>query len=380
MDNDAKNLLRGIDHCDYFVGGGAGCEIGGVKAIFAVTVLAFLAYPAFAREKVDVLVMKNGDRFTCEVKRLEGGVLEVELDYVDGTVSIDWLKVARLESRALFLVQLQDGSIYSGKVISLETLPGTPVKMEIQPERPQEYREVDQSQVVRITQTSESPLERFNGSITMGSLYSKGNSATQYSIGSELGYLQTRWAARVHYDSNLSSSTGAETSTRNQLDLTAYRLFRREKYFYGGVAAFLQSSVQGIKLQSNLGIVLGMFLKNTNRVRFSVLGGLGWQRSNYVQSSTTQNPQDISVAIFSSSLEAFRFKKTRLELNGSVVPALTDPGRIFSKTNLSYYVKMFGKVDWNLSFYGNWDTRPPPHFEGVDYGSSTGLSWTFGNK
>jgi hypothetical protein len=150
--------------------------------------------------------------------------------------------------------------------------------------------------------------------------------------------------------------------------------------FYGVVATLLQSSVQGIKLQSNMGIALGMFLKNTNRVRFSVLGGLGWQRSNYVQSSTTQNPQDIGVAIFSSNLEAFRFKKTRLELNGSVVPALTDPGRIFSKTNLSYYFKMFGKVDWNLSFYGNWDTRPPPHFEGVDYGSSTGLSWTFGNK
>jgi hypothetical protein len=43
-----------------------------------------------------------------EVKGLEGGVLEVELDYVNGTVSIDWLKVARL----------QDGSIYSGKVIT----------------------------------------------------------------------------------------------------------------------------------------------------------------------------------------------------------------------------------------------------------------------
>ena len=53
--------------------------------------------------------MKNGDRITCEVKGLEGGVLTVNLDYVDGTLSIDWLKVARLESSYLFLVTLQDG-------------------------------------------------------------------------------------------------------------------------------------------------------------------------------------------------------------------------------------------------------------------------------
>jgi hypothetical protein len=54
--------------------------------------------------------------------------------------------------------------------------------------------------------------------------------------------------------------------------------------------------------------------------------------------------------------------------------------RITFKTNATYYLKLFGKVDWNLSFYGSWDTKPPPTFSGSDYGSSTGLSWTFGNK
>jgi len=31
-----------------------------------------------------------------------------------------------------------------------------------------------------------------------------------------------------------------------------------------------------------------------------------------------------------------------------------------------------------VSFYGNWDNQPPPGFSGSDYGSSSGLSWTFG--
>jgi hypothetical protein len=29
--------------------------------------------------------------------------------------------------------------------------------------------------------------------------------------------------------------------------------------------------------------------------------------------------------------------------------------------------------------YGNWDNRPPPGFASSDYGSSSGVSWTFGN-
>jgi len=37
-------------------------------------------------------------------------------------------------------------------------------------------------------------------------------------------------------------------------------------------------------------------------------------------------------------------------------------------------------LTWNVSFYGSWDNRPPPTFSGSDYGTSSGLGWTFGNR
>jgi hypothetical protein len=49
-----------------------------------------------------------------------------------------------------------------------------------------------------------------------------------------------------------------------------------------------------------------------------------------------------------------------------------------ANTNASFYVKLLGDLKWNASFYGNWDNRPPPSFSGSDYGTSSGLSWTFG--
>lgn len=354
------------------------CWILGVTMLLGAS--EFLVIPASARDKTDVIVMKNGDRITGEVKRLENGVLKVDVDYVDGTISIDWLKVDRLESTALFLVQLQNGSVYSASIVKQETLPGTPVKIEIQPagEVPMT---VERSQVVTMTQTSESVWQRFSGSITLGATYSKGNSTTQYNIGSELDYLETRWGVRANYGSNLSSSTGAPTATRNSLDMLGYRLLPWRNYFYAVTSGFLQSSVQGIKRQTNVGIGFGRFLKNTNRVRLSILGGLGWQRATYVASAEPNPVQNTGVALVSSNLQVFSFKKTRLNIDAAIAPALTpETGRIFSKINAAYYLKLFGKIDWNLSFYGNWDTQPPNHLPSSDYGSSTGLSWTFGNK
>ncbi len=331
-----------------------------------------------AREKTDVLVMKNGDRITCQVKNLEAGVLKVDLDYVDGTISIDWLKVARLESKFPFLVLLQDGSIYSGKVVNAAAIEGAPVKIEIRTE--EESVVVEKSSVVRMTQTSETFAKRLSGRLTLGASYSKGNNATQYNLGSELDYQQTQWGGKISLNSNLSSSTGATTATRNQLDLSAYRMLSRKNYFLSGIAGLLQSSVQEIDRQTVLGAGVGRYLKNTNQVRLTVLGGLGWQRTDYTPSAQPGRTQNIAVAVVSSNLQAFTFKKTRLDLTGTVLPAVTEPGRLFARINASYYLKLFGKVDWNLSFYGSWDTRPPAELPGSDYGSSTGFSYTFGNK
>jgi putative salt-induced outer membrane protein YdiY len=350
------------------------------RMTLVLSAILWLGLPAFARAKTDVLVMKNGDRITCEVKRLDGGVLSADLDYVDGTLSIDWQKVARIESTAMFTVQLQDGSTYAGKLITPESLAGTPVKLEIQQLDAVEPISVTQDEVVRVTQTSNNFLHRFNGGVTLGSVYSKGNNTKQYNVGSDLEYQETRWAGRVRYNSNLSSSTGADTATRNQVDLGGYHLLSRKNFFYTGSAGYLQSSVQGIQSQINLAAGVGIFLKNTNRVRLTLLGAPGWQRTNYSDPTADQRVQNIAVFLVSSNLELFQFKKTRLSAVLNVLPALTDPGRVFTRTNLTYYLKLFGKFDWNLSFYGNWDTRPPAQLSGTDYGTSTGLSYSFGNR
>ncbi|HXW61135.1 MAG TPA: hypothetical protein VEJ45_00940, partial [Candidatus Acidoferrales bacterium] len=86
---------------------------------FVFTLLTATAL--FARPKTDVLVLNNGDHITCEIKGVDQGVLSIGIDYVDGTVSVDWLKVKHLESSQLFVVFAQDGSSYEGTLATAET-------------------------------------------------------------------------------------------------------------------------------------------------------------------------------------------------------------------------------------------------------------------
>jgi hypothetical protein len=335
--------------------------------------------PLFARDKTDVIVMKNGDRMTCQVKGLDAGVLSVSFDYIAGTTSVQWSKVARLESNQLFIVKTEDGSVYTGTLNTPETPAGQPIQIQIL-ETPEKKVVLDRPKIVGMSQTSEKLWQRFNGEISLGSTYSKGNQATQYNLGTQTEYVRERWSADANFSSNLAASKGASVSTRNDLQLSASRLLRWDNYFYSGLDSFLQSSVQGITLQSTLGGGIGRYLKNTNHANISVLGGIAWQNTNYKPSIIPQSAQNLAVAVVAAEVKLFRFNKTNLNVTATLFPAISEPGRVHFNTNAAFYVKLFSNLKWNASFYGNWDNRPPTGLSGSDYGSSSGLSWTFGNK
>ena len=128
--------------------------------------------------------MKNGDRMTGEIKGLDQDTLYVSLSYVISTLSVDWTKVARLESKQLFIVKTQDGSVYTGSLKMAETAEGRPVQIQ-EVNTPKKELTIESSRLVQMTETSEKFWQRFNGGVNTGITYSKGNQATQYNLGSE---------------------------------------------------------------------------------------------------------------------------------------------------------------------------------------------------
>jgi len=347
--------------------------------ILVLWVALFLAAPLFAREKSDVIIMKNGDRVTCEIKGLDANTLFISVDYILNTLSVDWSKVDHVESKQLFIVKTQDGLVYSGALSTPATPGGRPVKIQIL-EVSDTTVDLDKTQIIKMDQTSSNFWERFNGNVGLGISYNKGNQSTQYNLSSAVNYPRERWAATASYDSILTSNTGASTSTRNEVNLQLQRLLRWNNWYYAGLADFLQSSVQGIQLQSSLGGGVGRYLKNNDHVVITVLGGLAWQRINYQQKTLPSPIQNVASGLVGSEVKLFYFNKTNLSISTYLLPALSEPGRVHFNLSTTYYVKLWRNLTWNISFYGNWDNRPPPGFSGSDYGTSSGVTWKFGNQ
>ena len=335
--------------------------------------------PLLARESTDVIVMKNGDHLTGEIKGMSQGVLYMSMNYILGTSDVQWSKVDHIESTQLFLVKTEDGLVYTGTLATAESAGGRPMTIEVV-ESSSKQTPLERPTVVEMDQTSEHFWQRFNGEINTGITYTKGNQSTQYNLSSDVGYPRERWLATASFNSTLSSSTGNTATTRNQVNVGAQRLLRWNNWFYAGEGGLLQSSEQGINHQGNVGGGIGRYLLNSNRTKIYLLGGFAWQQTTYAPSVFVSGAQNVATGLLSGGLKFYRFNKTTIEFTGSVFPAISQPGRVYTNVNASYYIKLSGSLSWNVSFYGNWDNQPPPTFSGSDYGTSSGLSITFGNR
>ena len=155
--------------------------------------MLLLVAPLLARESTDVIVMKNGDHLTGEIKGMSQGVLYISMNYILGTSDVQWSKVDHIESTQLFLVKTEGGEVYTGTLSTAELEKGKPMTIEVV-ESSSKQTALERQTVVEMDQTSERFWQRFNGEINTGITYTKGNQSTQYNLSSEVSYPRERVA------------------------------------------------------------------------------------------------------------------------------------------------------------------------------------------
>ena len=73
------------------------------KCVASLTLLPLVG-PCLGKRKDDVVIMKNGDQFTGEIKALQYGEEILKSDYVNDSAHLVWRRVDVLQSRGTLLL------------------------------------------------------------------------------------------------------------------------------------------------------------------------------------------------------------------------------------------------------------------------------------
>jgi putative salt-induced outer membrane protein YdiY len=322
----------------------------------------------------DTIIMKNGDRLTGEVKRLEQGVLYIQTDYFSGSVGVDWLQVEKVESKASFQIVLSDGKRLTGSISKVEATAAAPGKDVIVRAEGAEVP-LAGTDVVEIESQKQTFWRQLKGSIDLGYNYTSGNSQSSLSSSASAEYPATNWAAGASYNASYSGQSGGTTTNLFEVQAFGERFLNRNSYLIG-ISDFLHSSQQDLVLRTTLGAAYGRYLIRNNQNSLRWLFGADFTQASY-QSGLAQPTQQNAELLVGAEYELFHFDRYTLQSQFLVFPGLSDFGRVRFTTNDIFSIKLSNNFRLNFSFWDNFDSRPPLNAKKNAQGISTGLGWTF---
>ncbi len=340
---------------------------------FAALAILCSALRLTARENNDVVIMKNGDHITGEIKRLENGVLYVKPAYVQDDCEVDWNQVERIESTQTYRVTLTNGARYTANFEKTPAKQDGPDNVLISA-RGSSFV-VPANEVATVREVETGFWNQQTGSINTGFSFNQGNSSTQLSFSANTEYRQERWW--VHLDGSAVLDRQAEVRNSRYTTNVTYSRYFKGRWYAGTIVDFLKSDQQQLDLRSIFGEGIGRDLKRTYRTYLSAMAGAVFTGERYFPGTATDPRISNAEAILGLTFSTSRFKTTQISSQTWIYPSLSSRGRIRVSSNTNFAFQIARNLNWNFSIYENFDSQPPVNAPRNDSGVSTSLGWTF---
>jgi hypothetical protein len=333
--------------------------------IFSVLLLLCRADPGEAAIKTDVVELRNGDRITCEIRKLERGKLTVKTDGL-GTISIEWDDVAQVASKATYDVELESGQRMFGSLersdpatVDVITLSG--------PER------LTLASIVRISPLGGNLWSRLDGNLDAGFSFTQANVQTQWSFNSDVYYRSRRWLSHVGADSALTTSEDADRQTRNTLTFRSQR-FLSPRWSGLGFAQFQQNEELSLQLRAVMGGGVERVLVQSNRTVLAMVGGAAFTREQYLGA----DEENVAEAAAGVTWDVFTFdgRSTNLDVTLLSFYALNRPRARF-ELDSSFKSDIVGDLYWSINLFESYNSDPPDAGKSSDFGVSAAIGWSF---
>ena len=341
----------------------------------AICLLFLLGYvTAVSAKRVDdVVVLKNGDRLTGEIKSLSRGELRFKASYMAESVRLDWSKVDRLESKDQYQIYLIDGQLFTNSFELNHWRGESDENFTIGLQ--QNVMKVNQMMVLRILPVEGTFWRQLEGSIDLGFSFTSGNDQYQTTLATTTTYRTGDHSFTAAIDSAFSGQTQGSRSARNQFTFD-YRKQLSPKWYVGGLFDVLRSDQQSLDRRISVGGFIGRNIIQREDTRLSVFGGVAGTREKYFE-SIGQPETTNADAVLGFDFATFRFSKTDIRSRLASFPSLTTPGRIRLQATSDVSFKIVKDLWWGFHLYENFDSKPPILANKNDLGVSTTLGWKF---
>jgi len=335
-------------------------------------VLVFAGIPASAKRH-DIVVMKNGDQLSGEVNKLENGLLYFDTDYVSGSIQLDWLQVERVQSTGTFQIVLKNGNHLAGSIGKVPASEAPGKDFEVRADN--QVTQAAGPDVVNIESQKPNFWRQLTGAIDFGYNFTSGNSQTSLSSDASAAYSATTWAAGASFTSSFSGQSQGSKTNLAEIQGFGQRYLNKNSFLMA-LGDFLHSSQQGLDLRSTLGGGYGRYWIRTNQNQFLWVAGAVYTHETFVANSGQPNDQNIE-GLVGLQYQLRRFDRYSLQSQLFVFPGYSDAGRVRATAKTTFTVKLSNNFHTNLSFWDNFDSRPPVNAKGNELGISSGLGWSF---
>jgi hypothetical protein len=347
----------------------------------AATVAAVIAAsPASAREKIDLVVLDNGDELTCEIKELQRGILKVKTSYFVGTVSVEWVHVDRISSTQFFEVEMEDGTRHFGAIASDRDQEAMMMITGLGP------RPVEHDTLVRISQIEEDFRNRLKGSLDLGLNAFKTHDEAIFTLRSSSSYRTRKRRISADISANLSTRDDAEEKRQALLNLQFSRILGPRWYWFAR-PSWERNDELDLDRRTSIAGGVGRFMAQTNNSLLVVSGGLSANREEYAEMIVPEIPTSEIPPTSQSNLEGLLSLKWELFTFGSretdftialdLLPSLTDTGRVRSKIISSIRHELFSDFYIAISVDASYDNRPPTDAEKSDWNLVSSIGYSY---
>jgi len=340
-----------------------------------ILILMLLACTAFGKRKDDVVVMKNGDRFTGEIKSLQQGELVFKSDYMADSVRLDWNRVERLDSKDTYIVMLSSGTRVTGSIGRAAT--AGEAGGEVQIVTANSTMQIKPTEVIAIQQHEVTFVQQLTGSVNYGLSFGSGNSSTNSSLGANVAYTTEKNSIQLNTTSQFTYQSKAENTNRRFTLDSQYGHMLTEKWLAAGLFSLLRSNQQDLDLRTTYGAGFGRRLIRTDRTSLLAVAGVDYSHESYSAQAGTEPVHDNAESLFGLTFSTFRFKTFSANSQLLVYPNLTETGRVRLESQSNVQIELLKNFFWNLQFYENRDSRPPINSPKNDLGVTTSVGWKF---